>query len=127
MAAGTYAQENLNVAAQMADHITPGEVDSPDQIAPGEGALMRRGLHKIAVYRSPQGEVIERSAVCPHIGCVVAWNKLEGCWDCPCHGSQFAADGRVINGPATSDLAEIKEERVRPDSPIAQRPSRPAV
>jgi glycine/D-amino acid oxidase-like deaminating enzyme/nitrite reductase/ring-hydroxylating ferredoxin subunit len=125
-AAGAYAQENLNVALQMADHVTPGEVDSTDAIAPGEGAVLRRGLQKVAAYRTPEGEVIERSAVCPHVGCVVAWNRLEGCWDCPCHGSQFAADGRVINGPAISDLAEIKEGQVRPDSPAAQRPSRPA-
>jgi Rieske Fe-S protein len=127
MAAGTYAQENLNVAAQMADHVMPGQVDSTDEIAPGHGAILRRGLRKIAAYRTPEGELIERSAVCPHVGCVVAWNGLEGCWDCPCHGSQFAADGRVINGPATSDLAELAEEHVRPDSPVANRPSRPAV
>jgi hypothetical protein len=126
MAAGTYAQENLNVAAQLTDHVTPGEVGSVDDIAPGQGALMRRGLHKIAVYRSFEGEVTERSAVCPHVGCVVAWNRLEGCWDCPCHGSQFAADGRVINGPATSDLAEVEEQHVRPASPVAHRPGRSA-
>jgi nitrite reductase/ring-hydroxylating ferredoxin subunit len=126
-AAGSYAHENLNVVAQMADHVTPGEVASPDDILLGEGAVMRRGLHKVAVYRSFEGEVVERSAVCPHVGCVVAWNKLEGCWDCPCHGSQFAADGRVINGPATSDLAEIKEDHANPGSASANRTSKPVV
>jgi Rieske Fe-S protein len=127
MAAGTYARENLNVAAQMAEHVLPGEVDSAAEIVPGEGAILRRGLHKVAAYRTPEGVLIERSAVCPHVGCVVAWNKLEGCWDCPCHGSQFAADGRVINGPATSNLGELRDEHVRPDSPIARRPQGPAV
>ena len=65
---------------------------------------MRRGLEKIAVYRDPQGQLHERLAACPHLGCVVHWNRAETTWDCPCHGSRFAPDGEVLQGPAVHRL-----------------------
>lgn len=103
-----WARENLNVAAQyVEDYLTGGDVDSAEQIAPGDGAIIRRGLTKIAVYRDEQGTMHERSATCPHLGCIVSWNSLEKTWDCPCHGSRFDRNGQVINGPANSDLARV--------------------
>ena len=103
-AAPDFARENLNVIAQYADKLTGGDVDSVDQIARGAGAVVRRGLSKIAAYRDEQGILHERSAVCTHLGCVVDWNPGERSWDCPCHGSRFDPYGRVLNGPAISDL-----------------------
>jgi len=106
-AARRFVQENLNVAAQFTDLVTGGDVESPEAIAPGEGAVIRRGLSKIAVYRGERGTLHELSAICPHLGCVVAWNSLEKSWDCPCHGSRFdKADGHAINGPASSGLSK---------------------
>lgn len=103
-----YATENLNVVAQVVEgYLTGGDVESVDQIAPGEGAVIRRGLTKVAVYRDEQGTAHERSAVCPHLGCIVRWNDLEKNWDCPCHGSIFDRTGQVINGPANVDLARV--------------------
>jgi glycine/D-amino acid oxidase-like deaminating enzyme/nitrite reductase/ring-hydroxylating ferredoxin subunit len=107
-AAGEFLKENLNVAAQYRDVVTPGEVRSVEEIAPSSGAVVRHGLHKVAVYREENGLLHERSAFCSHLGCVVAWNKLEKTWDCPCHGSRYDAHGRVINGPALGDLHESK-------------------
>jgi Rieske Fe-S protein len=109
-AAKEFARENLNVAAQYGDLVTGGDVDSADQIKPGSGAIVRRGLAKVAVYRDLQGKVIERSAICPHLGCVVQWNDGEKTWDCPCHGSRFDAEGKVLNGPAISDLRAADNE-----------------
>ncbi|HEY3395532.1 MAG TPA: Rieske 2Fe-2S domain-containing protein, partial [Lacipirellulaceae bacterium] len=104
-AAGAFAQENLNVARQYLDWVTPGEVKSLRDIEPDCGAVLRRGLSKVAVYRDEKGKAHELSAVCPHLGCIVHWNGAEKSWDCPCHGSRFDKLGRVINGPSNADLS----------------------
>jgi Rieske Fe-S protein len=109
-AGGEYAKENLNVAAQYADHLTGGEVTSADEVAAGSGAIMRRGLSKVAVHRDDAGALHEFSAVCTHLGCVVSWNDKEKSWDCPCHGSRFdCRDGHVLNGPAIEGLSPAGE------------------
>src|SRR5687767_5982488 len=108
-AAKEFAEENLNVAAQYADLVTGGEVESTGNIKRGTGAIVRRGLTKVAVYRDEDGALHERSAIRPHLGCVVDWNPGEKTWDCPCHGSRYHRDGHVVNGPANRGLAEVEE------------------
>lgn len=88
------------------EYLGPGDISSPDELKPGEGGLLREGLHLVAVSKDGEGKVHRRSAVCTHVGCIVHWNPFEKCWDCPCHGSQFAPDGQVLNGPAVTPLAE---------------------
>ena len=73
-----------------------------------EGKVIDQNGEKLAVYKDEEGKVITLSAVCPHAGCIVGWNSQEKTWDCPCHGSRFAKDGKVMNGPAVKDLP-IKE------------------
>lgn len=107
-----FAKENLNVAGQYADLVTPGEIDSVKEIKNDSGAIIRHGLTKVAVYRDETGELHEMSAVCRHLGCIVDWNSFEKTWDCPCHGSRYDAMGQVIMGPANSDL----EPHQTPDS-----------
>jgi Rieske Fe-S protein len=116
LAALTFAKENLNVASQYASWVTPGEVSRPEEITPGTGAIVRSGLTKIAVYRDPAGNLHERSAVCTHLGCIVAWNATESSWDCPCHGSRFDPDGKVLNGPAIAPLAPVEEQDAKSHS-----------
>ena len=100
-----FLQENANTVAQYGGWLTPGEVGSEEEIRPGSGAIVRRGLVKFAVYRDEAGALHERSAVCPHLGCIVSWNSTEKTWDCPCHGSRFDTAGRVLNSPAKAGLA----------------------
>ena len=102
--AAEYLKENVNVAKQYLDYVSPGEARTVDDIRSGEGALVRQGLTKLAVYRDEGGAIHALSAVCPHLGCIVHWNSLERTWDCPCHGSRFAVDGAVLNGPAAAGL-----------------------
>jgi len=109
-AAGGFLKENLNVTVQYSDWATPGDVGSYDDIAPGTGALVRRGAKKIAAYRDDQGNIHKRSAICTHLYCIVDWNSAERTWDCPCHGSRFDAYGAVVNGPAITPLAEVESE-----------------
>jgi glycine/D-amino acid oxidase-like deaminating enzyme/nitrite reductase/ring-hydroxylating ferredoxin subunit len=97
----------------LAGYVTGGEVDSVDEIKPGEGAIVRRGALKIAASRGQDGKLVERLATCTHVGCIVHWNPLEKCWDCPCHGSQFQPDGKVINGPAIRPLSAVEESAGR--------------
>jgi glycine/D-amino acid oxidase-like deaminating enzyme/nitrite reductase/ring-hydroxylating ferredoxin subunit len=103
----TYIKENANfVGCMVADWAGSGEVNSISGIPPGEGAVMRKGLSKVAVYKDENGSISECSAVCTHLGCVVQWNSEEKSWDCPCHGSRFDTDGKILNGPATRRLQE---------------------
>jgi glycine/D-amino acid oxidase-like deaminating enzyme/nitrite reductase/ring-hydroxylating ferredoxin subunit len=108
-AAGTFLSESLNVAAQYGDWLTPGDVASEQDIPVDGGAVLRNGLHKIAAYRDSEGVLHQCSAVCPHLSCIVAWNPSQKTWDCPCHGSRFDRFGKVLNGPATSDLSPLPD------------------
>lgn len=104
-ASGKYIKENATMAANLTQYVTGGDVPSLELLKAGEGAVIRDGTRKLAAYRDGAGTLHVRSAVCSHAGCIVQWNALEKCWDCPCHGSQFAVDGEPLNGPAIYPLA----------------------
>ena len=117
----SFLRENLNVAVQYAHLATPGEIGTPAELKPDEGAVMRQGTKMIAVYKDATGDVHMRSAVCPHLYCIVDWNTAEKTWDCPCHGSRFDRFGGVINGPALSDLAELSADVAEKLAPVVSR------
>ncbi len=101
---GNFVAGQANTISQYGDWLTGGEVASAAAIAPGEGAIVREGMHKLAVYRDEAGAVHALSATCTHLGCVVHWNSAERSWDCPCHGSRFDVEGKVLHGPAVRAL-----------------------
>ncbi|HEX7878594.1 MAG TPA: FAD-dependent oxidoreductase [Candidatus Eisenbacteria bacterium] len=111
-ALGNFVEENARMTYQYADWLHGSEVHDESSIAPGSGAVLREGLKKwTAVHRRMDGTVVRRSAVCPHLGCIVHWNAAECSWDCPCHGSRFDAEGSLLNGPALTGLAEAPDAR----------------
>jgi glycine/D-amino acid oxidase-like deaminating enzyme/nitrite reductase/ring-hydroxylating ferredoxin subunit len=112
-----YVKENITAIKNFAEYLMPAEIESADQLKPGEGGVIRNGAQKVAASRDKDGNLNLVSAVCTHLGCHVHWNSTEQCWDCPCHGSQFAPNGAVLNGPAiapleTARLSASKKERV---------------
>ncbi|EHJ46958.1 FAD dependent oxidoreductase [Solidesulfovibrio carbinoliphilus subsp. oakridgensis] len=102
--------ENLNVTRQTLDWISPGEVATEDRIAPGTGAVVRKGWGKEAVWRDAAGGLHRQVANCTHMKCIVHWNPWEKSWDCPCHGSRFDEAGRVLHGPANRNLEATSAE-----------------
>lgn len=111
-AGGTFAKENANVAKQYTAWLRPGDVEDVSEIPRGQGSILREGMSLIAVHVDNEGQVHKLSAACPHLGCVVRWNGAERSWDCPCHGSRFSPLGKVLHGPAVSDLKAIPSDRV---------------
>jgi glycine/D-amino acid oxidase-like deaminating enzyme/nitrite reductase/ring-hydroxylating ferredoxin subunit len=99
----------LKHQAQVARHFIGDRLSSSsdvslDQIAAGDGAVVRVDGRRCAVYRDEDGGVHAVSARCTHLGCLVAFNRTERAWECPCHGSRFGPDGEILQGPATRPL-----------------------
>jgi glycine/D-amino acid oxidase-like deaminating enzyme/nitrite reductase/ring-hydroxylating ferredoxin subunit len=107
--AGDFISENMNVAAEfMADRVSTPELDDLEKIPTGGGEVVKWKGERVALYKDEAGNLHACSATCTHMGCIVHWNSAEKSWDCPCHGSRFNYDGKVIQGPANKDL-EAKE------------------
>ncbi|MFI8190068.1 FAD-dependent oxidoreductase [Streptomyces sp. NPDC085946] len=97
----------LKTQAKVAGHFVGDRLrPSPpvESLPPGEGAVVRVDGQRLAVYRDEEGSLHAVSARCTHLGCLVAFNSAERAWECPCHGSRFATDGKVVQGPATDPL-----------------------
>jgi cytochrome b6-f complex iron-sulfur subunit len=70
---------------------------------------------KLWLSNTEQG-VMALYKVCTHLGCLYNWNSQEGKFICPCHGSQFQANGTYIQGPAPRSLDRFVVQAVDPDS-----------
>ncbi|MFP3881738.1 MAG: Rieske 2Fe-2S domain-containing protein [Actinomycetota bacterium] len=75
----------------------PGSPDSPSPLV----------FTPVADYRDPDGDIHSLSPTCTHLQCTVRWNRAES-WDCPCHGSRFGVDGKILDGPATDPLEHVE-------------------
>lgn len=84
----------------------------PAQKLNNEGYLIHNKSNLI-VFRNSDNSLSTVSLLCTHQGCKVDWQKSSSILYCPCHGSEFTAEGKVVKGPAQSPLSniEVKEER----------------
>jgi glycine/D-amino acid oxidase-like deaminating enzyme/nitrite reductase/ring-hydroxylating ferredoxin subunit len=127
--ARTWASENATVMRHLVgDRLGAAEATSLAAVAPGEGRIVDINGRKHAVYRGEDRMVSVLSPVCPHMKCHVAWNGAERSWDCPCHGSRFGTDGRVLEGPALQPLARVElpleqPATARAETAPSQRPT----
>jgi len=106
----TFVKENVDVAKQL----IAGKLElvhrHPDDIAAGEGAVVRFRGKRAGAYREADGTLHLVDTTCTHLGCETYWNDGDRTWDCPCHGSRFSYTGDVVEGPAKKPLASLSEE-----------------
>ena len=104
-----FVKENGVVGVKFfSDRLSRGERRALAELGDGDGALLRIGGRKTAVYRDERGTLHALSPVCQHLYCIVGWNPAERSWDCPCHGSRYTGEGKVIQGPTVRDLKPRK-------------------
>lgn len=98
------AQSNLEVGYHLAKGwVTPSFAGTAD---PTEGSGVVTGPPwNLQAHSVVDGVRRTVSPVCPHLGGIVTWNDADLAWECPLHGSRFAPDGTLLEGPATSDLS----------------------
>lgn len=75
-----------------------------NSVAKNEGRIIEHEGTKLGVYRDEQNSLHFVDTECTHMGCTIKWNNDEKSWDCPCHGSRFSYEGKVLNGPANKPL-----------------------
>lgn len=99
----TEMKKNLEVGFHLAKGWLEPTPRHPE-LHEGQGVVTGPPWHLQAVSMV-DGVTYETSPVCPHLGGIVEWNDASCSWECPLHGSRFAPDGSLLEGPATSDLA----------------------
>jgi glycine/D-amino acid oxidase-like deaminating enzyme/nitrite reductase/ring-hydroxylating ferredoxin subunit len=104
----TGLQDNASVAAELASGWTAAELHPLTGEPPVEGeGIVGRSDGKPVAVSTVDGTTCSLSAVCTHLGGVLGWNDAERSWDCPLHGSRFAPDGSLLEGPAVKDLRRV--------------------
>ncbi|EKE19001.1 MAG: hypothetical protein ACD_9C00173G0002, partial [uncultured bacterium] len=96
-----------HVIKGFASHALRAEKIDTSGLSPDQGRIIEQEGEKVAVYKDKTGDLKMLSTKCTHMGCLVNWNKTEKSWDCPCHGSRFDTDGKILNSPATKSLQKI--------------------
>ncbi|HEY5748644.1 MAG TPA: FAD-dependent oxidoreductase [Chryseolinea sp.] len=104
-----FVEHNADVVRHFVGKLFGEEhVEQFSAMAPGEGKVVTIEGESVALSKDLNGALHAVSSVCTHMKCHVVWNVAELSWDCPCHGARYSAEGKVLTGPATSDLAPVE-------------------
>lgn len=104
----------ISTNADVAKHLVKGKLEfvpkDPGDVETSEGSVVMYKGQRAGAYRDENGKLYVVNTTCTHLGCETEWNHAEKSWDCPCHGSRFAYNGDVIEGPAKRPLDLLAEE-----------------
>jgi len=105
----SFIKHNVDVFKKFVDKwVDKDKLEEFVELAPGDAKVARYEGNKIALYKDEHGELHAVNPSCTHMNCDVAWNNSEQSWDCPCHGSRFSIEGKMLTGPADHDLEKIE-------------------
>jgi glycine/D-amino acid oxidase-like deaminating enzyme len=97
----------MQINAQVALYLARGWITPVSRIGsrnPEDGGVVSGPPWQLEGRARVDGKEYRVSPVCPHLGGIVNWNDADEAWECPLHGSRFAPDGTLLEGPATRDL-----------------------
>jgi glycine/D-amino acid oxidase-like deaminating enzyme/nitrite reductase/ring-hydroxylating ferredoxin subunit len=117
----TVVKNGAKVAVRFVGDRAAALLASEERLEPGTGVVVRRGASLVARACDMNGRTHEVDAVCRHLGCIVSFNEGEQTWDCPCHGSRYALDGTVLDGPARDALPPRKGPAEPLDDAMTER------
>jgi hypothetical protein len=103
----TALQANLEVGFNLTKGWLTPATTAPAHHTPEHGGLVSGPPWHLEARSNVDGVEHIVSPVCPHLGGVVNWNDVDQSWECPLHGSRFAPDGTLLEGPATRDLTRL--------------------
>jgi glycine/D-amino acid oxidase-like deaminating enzyme/nitrite reductase/ring-hydroxylating ferredoxin subunit len=104
----SFVKEGADVVASFVkDKVFTDHLKSLADLKDGEARTVKYDGAIYAMYKDERGRIHAVNSACPHVNCNVHWNGAEKTWDCPCHGSRFNLNGRVLNAPAVKDLERI--------------------
>lgn len=101
--AKNFVVQNVNVATKLIEGKVSNIPDNLD-IQQGEAQVVEIQGERIGAFKDDNGKLYFVDTTCTHMGCELNWNSAEKSWDCPCHGSRFTYDGKIIQGPAVEPL-----------------------
>lgn len=97
-----WGMTNAMVAARLLSDLILGKRNRYEAVFDPSRSIFRPQL-AVNAFESVLGLITPTVPRCPHLGCALKYNRQEHSWDCPCHGSRFTEDGRLIDNPATGD------------------------